>query len=1200
MEQKLGQRLENRFDSFEFSDSDISQTSLRNTIVELQHYFPDKSLEVSQINDIIDESIDNNEDNGSFVSIPAYDIKFVKKIRKDMQCTESLKLIRSLLDESRNSDEIVNWDLIVKEEKFNVNCYITFIYTLMRLFDIDQKDKINKELSFNAGRTYICLLGLPGAKRCFVWDRDLIITYFKLLNYHKRFKECDHYLELQIIQMLNECKKVFNIVCLSDQVDVLEKYVETLASILEYYLSNSNRSALETIMCCYDNFESLCLRPLPDEDIENTMYLIFCRTVELHFINSKKRQGPSSRHGEAISDFFLHLLSTYSLKTKNVLTKFIKSLLSNPDHKYDREKFQKLYDVAVKYELAIYWKSNESIIEYLQKLAMSSDHRHRLNCVEFCGRMLLINTTPDPQESPNADVPRELRVLKILFEKIYDKQDAVKLKALASIKTAILNGNGYTKKILDVVFRKHSASDNPEIWTVLGESVGKFQKSLLALLQTSSATYIKKTCLEILTQHCGDLIDNEIFIDIITSLTDDQSYLVKNQLLELVNTVIRDHPKNNNAVEMWLDVIISLVRDNDTKIVDSAIKSLTSIFQKIESFENTVNDAQILPWTVVKLILSKGKRGLLQNAIETTSNNFLTQDKLRKIETHIFTSNKTEAWCILSLIAKKMKSNNPDIIIKTFLDCITAKNYDTNDFHLILEVIQNWIETFSDNSRAQMLGKMTEVLLNGECPISVISHLYETCILTISSLLNDEEIKKFSTKLNEVSKKFILTNFVNFHVEENSEKMLSYLLIYCESNTDVSVRPDKRILNLLFDFLKKILNNQIIISVQNDIPRKVNIIIIVLTRFAIRDNELAAELTPDLATLLRKNLNISVIKTTMQCLNDLCKKHTSTVAPVFKEIIYKLHSKSEEVRLCALANIYDLVMQDFIKMKGRVLLNMLACLVDKNEMIQLKSQAAILNYTNDKNQNLLYTCFIESVFLFNNFIQPENFGVFPLDEIDLHLLLLNGDEKREQRHELYRFFVQNIHDINEVHLLLLFKQIILLKEKLEKKKFKKNANGTNTFKDLLYIFKLICEKRGESKMKMNKTEGVEEDYAENDHGAQTSTNENQKGNSRKNKNTLTLNDAIPVVEKMIQIYPAFSKLVIEYESSLKSCISDLTASIVTNFASFIEYSKENFWKQLKDNTAEKKTSNKRKRVSKKINKSKRSDDDESEEDMDLE
>lgn len=655
---------------------------------------------------------------------------------------------------------------------------------------------------------------------------------------------------------------------------------------------------------------------------------------------------------------------------------------------------------------------------------------------------------------------------------------------------------------------------------------------------------------------------------------------------------------------MWLDVIISLIRDNDTKIVDGAVKSLTSIFQKIESFENTVTDAQLLPWTVVKLILAKGKRGLLQNAIETTSNNFLTQEKLRKIETHIFTSNKTEAWCILSLIAKKMKSNNPDIIVKTFLDCITAKNYDTNDFHLILEVIQNWIGTFNDNSRTQMLGKMSQVLENGECPISMVSHLYETCILTISSLLPETESKKFLKKLNDVSKVYILASFDNFHSDANSERMLSYLLIYCESNTDLSTRPDKKILALLFDFLKKILNNQLTVSVQNDIPRKVNIVIIVLTRFAVRDNELASELTPDLASLLRKNLNISVIKTTMQCLNDLCKKHTSTVAPVFKEIIYKLHSKSEEVRLCALANIYDLVMQDFIKMKGRVLLNMLACLVDKNELIQLKSQAAILNYTNDKNPNLLYTCFIESVYLFNNFIQPENFGVFPLDEIDLHLLLLNGDDKIEQRQELYRFFVQNIHDINEVHLLLLFKQVILLKEKLEKRKFKKNVNGTNTFRDLLYIFKLICEKRGESKTKMSKTEGNEDDYAADDTELpQTSKSENQKGVAgRKNKNSLTINDAIPVVEKMIQVYPSFSEWITDYNITLKKDVKELTKSIAANFSSFIEYSKENFWKQHKDTgdkkTATKTANNKRRKMTKKSKES-RSDEEADESDFEM-
>ena len=636
---------------------------------------------------------------------------------------------------------------------------------------------------------------------------------------------------------------------------------------------------------------------------------------------------------------------------------------------------------------------------------------------------------------------------------------------------------------------------------------------------------------------------------------------------------------------MWLEVVLTLIRDNDTKIVDASMKSLTAIFQKIESFENTVNDLQLLPWSIIRLIMEKGKRSLLQSAMSTVPANFLSQDKLRKIETHIFTSNKSEAWCILSIIAKKMKSNNPDIVVKTFLDHIDHfddPSFDSSDFHLVLEVIQNWTPVFSNNSKTQIAVKLSHALESGSCSIPLVNHLYEICTSTRTILFGKDESLKFTKRLNELSKKYILDNTENFPRNSNDEKFLCFMLVYCETNTDLPKRPDRNIIDFVLNFVRQVLNDKLKVTQENDIPRKLNCCIIVLTRFAVRDNELAAELTPDLAMLLRKkNLNVSIIKTSMQCLNDLCKKHTSTVAPVFKEIIYKLHSQNEEVRLCALANIYDLVMQDFIKMKGRVLLNFLACLVDKNEMIQLRSQAAILSYTNDKNQNLLYTCFLESVFLFNDFIQTDNFGVFPLDEIDRNYRLLHGAENREARHELYQFFVQNIHDLNEVHLLMLLKQIIVIKEKFEKKMFKKSINGNETFKDLLYIFKLICDKRGESKINVSKGDGGGE-YAENiDDGEeppQTSSAPVGKG-GRKNKNAMTLNDAVPIIEKMISVFPTFANLIIEYDKSLQTNLDDLTKSIVRNFPTFLEFSKpESFWYRAQDTAQGKKKQKGKKRA----------------------
>lgn len=637
------------------------------------------------------------------------------------------------------------------------------------------------------------------------------------------------------------------------------------------------------------------------------------------------------------------------------------------------------------------------------------------------------------------------------------------------------------------------------------------------------------------------------------------------QLLELVKSLLVHYSNNRNVLELWIDVVLTLIRDNETKIVEAAIKATTEIFHKIETFENTVNEQQLLPWKIIRLVMSKGKRNLLQSAMSTVATNFLSQDRLRKIETHIVSSHKSEAWCILSIIAKKMKSNNPDIVVKTFLDHIdlySDSTFDSGDFHLIIEVIQSWLTTFNHNSQTQISAKLSKALEAGCCSLTMAHHLYELCTSIRTILFGKENTAKFITRLNEVSKTYILDNTENFIRVTNDEKMLCYMLLYCEASTDSPKRPDRMVIKFALNVIQQVLQDKLRVSIELDVPRKLNVCIIFLTRFAVRDAELASELTPYLGLLLRKKtLHISVIKTSMQCLNDLCKKHTSTVAPVFKEIIFKLHSQNEEIRMCALSNIYDLVMQDFIKMKGRVLLNFLACLVDKNELIQLKSQAAILSYTNDKNQNLLYTCFLESVFLFNDFIQTENFGVFPLDEIDRNYKLLYGPENRDARHELYFFFVQNIHDLNEVHLLMLLKQINVIKEKLEKKKFKKSSNGVEVFRDLLLIFKMICDKRGESKMTVHKGEGKEyaDDNDEGDEPAQQSTAAPQKG-GRKNKNAMTVNDAVPIIEKMISVYPAFVDLLKDYDKSLESSIDDLTRSIVDNFPTFLEFSKpESFW-----------------------------------------
>ena len=502
----------NRFNSFDLSVSESKESNLKNIIFELQTFLPSKTCDLSEIEKLNDEfkekHCDGNEEYENFSSLSPYKEEWVDEAIKDLRCLEIIKSVRSLmLEGNSNVENVTNWDTLLKSG-FKYQNYHIFCYTLMRLTEVSH-EKTSRELAFNVGRTYFSLLALPGAKRCQIWDTDLVMQFFKLFSYHKPSSSSssdydDKFFEIQVIQMLDECKNVFNIVCLSDQEEVLEKYIETLSSTLEIFSSTSRHTAHEIVMKCYENFERLCLKPLPDKEIEKMMYLIFCRTSDLHFVSQKassRFQASTSKHGESISDFFLYLLTNYFEKTKNVLMKFIRSFLSTPnlDQKFDREKCQKLFDIAVKYELAIYLKCNESIFEYLEKLALASDQKQRLNCVEFCGKMLLINSTPDPNQQPSAvEIPREALIIKLLFEKVYDKQDNVKLKALTSIKAGLVNGNEYTKKIFGIIFKKKSTEDNPEIVQVLAEDAENFQLNLLSLLQTSTATYIRKACLEIL------------------------------------------------------------------------------------------------------------------------------------------------------------------------------------------------------------------------------------------------------------------------------------------------------------------------------------------------------------------------------------------------------------------------------------------------------------------------------------------------------------------------------------------------------------------------------------------------------------------------------------------------------------------------------------------------------------------------------
>lgn len=106
--------------------------------------------------------------------------------------------------------------------------------------------------------------------------------------------------------------------------------------------------------------------------------------------------------------------------------------------------------------------------------------------------------------------------------------------------------------------------------------------------------------------------------------------------------------------------------------------------------------------------------------------------------------------------------------------------------------------------------------------------------------------------------------------ESYDYRLINYLVIYSET-IEESTQIRRGITNFLFNFVHVELPKRI--NVDPNLMQKINIIQIVLTRLAFRDDDTLTKCVPMLAAILnRRGLADSVWETAIKCLGDLCKK----------------------------------------------------------------------------------------------------------------------------------------------------------------------------------------------------------------------------------------------------------------------------------------------------------------------------------------
>lgn len=263
-----------------------------------------------------------------------------------------------------------------------------------------------------------------------------------------------------------------------------------------------------------------------------------------------------------------------------------------------------------------------------------------------------------------------------------------------------------------------------------------------------------------------------------------------------------------------------------------------------------------------------------------------------------------------------------------------------------------------------------------------------------------------------------------------------------------------------------------------------------------------------------------------------------------------------------------LILEDYLKLRGPLLIYMLASMLDPLREIRELAMELILKYTLEKNEGFMRNGLLECPFLFNG---CPCFGQSTVTRPNTENIL-RGASKISSRNFIYSYLIKKI---DETHLYNYFGNISRLAEYIEKSQtLQKSADEQAAIVDFLYICTEICIANAKHKRTVDKiirdTQNGEKTTGETDADQEMDDAEAaaaadagvgpSKG-SRGRKNQPTMAQALTSVERVIPHIVQSVQLLANINGPLFSPILDkMCTEMCGHFEAMFEYAQpREFW-----------------------------------------
>lgn len=291
---------------------------------------------------------------------------------------------------------------------------------------------------------------------------------------------------------------------------------------------------------------------------------------------------------------------------------------------------------------------------------------------------------------------------------------------------------------------------------------------------------------------------------------------------------------------------------------------------------------------------------------------------------------------------------------------------------IALEVLANCIKDFSHTALNHAFNHLLTQIKEGKMLPVIIGKAFDFLLLIDNRSQNTDKTKS-STLSNEVGwitelhqhlQVSLLAEIVNF--PENRSIFMSYLYAYSEVNLQTRLRPHQTIISFIHKYMSeccKIKESEM--HLENE--RLFNSMILIAGRLALRDSCVATTTCALYANILNNYDRPPIVNTIIVALTDLCKKHTQIVERIVERVLRKLKSPYEVNRMETFKCFEKLVLQDQLKLRGSLLLALLAALLDESEDLAARAKDFFTEFITKKNPALFQKCLIECPFVLNEY-----------------------------------------------------------------------------------------------------------------------------------------------------------------------------------------------------------------------------------------